>query len=224
MPRPPLTLEEKHTIATSLIHAAQPIIVTEGLANVTLRKVSKLANVNTAILYRHFSDLDELLLFASIDLLKEMTHQYVERKANTSPSNSLEAYMQEWQFFCQHSFQHPECINHVFFGRHSHRLDTLLQDYYELFTSELTHLGVTLADLQYCGNLYHTNYQYITKLMGDSVDKKSLALLNDVMIAYFHQLLLQKLATGDRLDNTVLTEKMLHTCRTLLRWSKTDTI
>ena len=108
MPRPPLTLEEKHTIATSLIHAAQHIIVTEGLANFTLRKVSKLANVNTAILYRHFSDLDELLLFASIDLLKEMTHQYVERKTNTSPSNSLETYMQEWQFFCQHSFQHPE--------------------------------------------------------------------------------------------------------------------
>ena len=55
MPRPPLTMEEKRTIATSLIHAAQQIIFTEGLANVTLRKVSKLANVNTAILYRHFS-------------------------------------------------------------------------------------------------------------------------------------------------------------------------
>lgn len=222
MPRPPLTVEEKHTIATSLIHAAQHIIFTEGLANVTLRKVSKLANVNTAILYRHFSDLDELLLFASIDLLKEMTCQYVERKKGADPADSLEMYMQEWRLFCQNAFQHPECINHVFFGRHSHRLDILLQDYYELFADELIHAGITLDDLQYCGNLYNTNYLFIVKLMGSAVDKASLDLLNDVIISYFHELLLQKLSAGNSLDNATLTEKMLSACRTLLHWAKTD--
>ena len=219
MSRPPLTIEEKHSIATSLIHAAQQIIFTEGLANVTLRKVSKLANVNTAILYRHFSDLDELLLFASIDLLKEMTQQYVERKKSTETTEPFELYMQEWRLFCQSSFQHPECINHVFFGRHSHRLDTLLQDYYELFADELTHLGITLDDLQYCGNLYSTNYLLLTQLLGSQTDKNALNLLNDVIISYFHQLLLQKLSAGDSLDDNLLIEKMLYACRTLLHWA-----
>ncbi len=219
MPRPPLTMEEKHTIATSLIHAAQQIIFTEGLANVTLRKVSKLANVNTAILYRHFSDLDELLLFASIDLLKEITLQYVERKKSNPSTTPFEMYMQEWRYFCESAFQHPECINHVFFSRHSHRLDTLLQDYYELFANELVHAGITLDDLLYCGNLYSTNSLLLTKLLGSQADKTALELLNDVIISYFHQLLLQKLSADGDIDNNVLTEKMLYACHTLLNWA-----
>ena len=219
MPRPPLTMEEKRTIATSLIHAAQQIIFTEGLANVTLRKVSKLANVNTAILYRHFSDLDELLLFASVDLLKKMTFQYVERKKNKQSTTPFEMYMQEWRYFCECAFQHPECINHVFFSRHSHRLDTLLQDYYELFADELIHAGITLDDLLYCGNLCSTNYFLLTKLLGSQADKTALELLNDVIISYFHQLLLQKLSAGNSMDDSVLTEKMLYACRTLLNWA-----
>ncbi len=219
MPRPPLTMEEKQTIATSLIHAAQHIIFTEGLANVTLRKVSKLANVNTAILYRHFSDLDELLLFASIDLLKKMTLQYVERKKNNPSAAPFEMYMQEWRYFCECAFQHPECINHVFFSRHSHRLDALLQEYYELFADELTQAGITKDVFLYCGNLYSTNQHLLAKLLGSQADTAALELLNDVIISYFHQLLLQKLSAGDSMDDNLLIEKMLYACRTLLNWA-----
>lgn len=114
MPRPPLTIEEKHSIATSLIHAAQQIIFTEGLANVTLRKVSKLANVNTAILYRHFSDLDELLLFASIDLLKEMTQQYVERKKVRRRQNRLNCTCRNGVFFVKVHFSIPNALTMCF--------------------------------------------------------------------------------------------------------------
>lgn len=221
MPRPPLTIEERRTIAASLIHAAQQIISSEGLANVTLRKVSKLAKVNTAILYRHFSDLDELLLFACIDLLKDITIQY-EALQKCPDTDKLEHYLAEWRQFCQLAFQYPKCFNHVFFGRHSHRLDAILREYTELFADELTTASLTLEKLQWCGNLSASHKKTLANVLDANVSEATTDWLNDVIISYFRQLVLKKLEDPDCGTSEALAEKMVYTCNTLIHWANNN--
>jgi AcrR family transcriptional regulator len=216
MPRPPLDEDTKREVTIRLIRAAQSIIFSEGLEAVTIRKIAKIAKVNSAILYKYFQDLDELLLFANTDLLKDYTRDLIIQSQNNTMCQPKSAYLQSWKLFCHYSFKYPECMNHLFFCKHSDDLERIIQSYYDLFSEQLEEMNITLSAMICSGNLYQRNSEVLQLLFTGHISKKRIDLINDLTVSYYHMLLNEKISGGDAIDNNELTKRMLYACRQTL--------
>lgn len=216
MPRPPLDDEAKKAIMIRLIQTTQDIIFSEGLETVTIRKIARIAKINSATLYKYFKDLDELILYASTDLLKDYTQELIyQSRRNKSNDPKLE-YLMTWKLFCHYSFRYPECMNHLFFGKHSSNLEHIIPSYYDLFAEQIEGMSISLQAMIRCGNLYQRNLEVLAPIFEKRISLKRLSLINNLTVSYFRELLNEKVAAGDELDNEVLTQRMMYACRQIL--------
>lgn len=213
MSRPPLSEKAKREVCIHLIQTAQSIVSEEGLESVTIRKIANRSNCNSAMLYRYFKDLDELLLFACIDFLKDYSHELILASGLDDPEKD---YMLTWDLFCKYAFRYPDIINHLFFSKHSDRLDSIIKNYYDLFPDQLKGMSVKLQSMLRFGNLFHRNLAVLQPVLCDSVTDKQLNLINDLTISYFRSLLDEKLQNGDAVDDSDLTHHMLDACQLLI--------
>lgn len=216
MPRPPLDEDTKKEVTIRLIRATQSIIFSEGLDGITIRKIAETAKVNSAILYKYFQDLDELLLFANTDLLKDYAKDLIIQSKNNTMSQPKQAYLLNWKLFCHYSFKYPECMNHLFFCKHSDDLKRIIQSYYDLFSEQLEEMNVTLHALIQSGNLYQRNLEILQPLFKGRISKKRIDLINNLTVSYYRMLLNEKIAGGDAVDNNELIKRMLYACRQIM--------
>lgn len=154
-------LLHKQRVMGYFIEAAHHIIETEGLENVTIRKVADLAGYNSATLYNYFHNLDHLILFASMKYLK----QYVELlpRYTKASNDKLSEYFSIWECFCTCAFKYPKIYYLIFFSELSEKMNNLLEEYYSLFPNEL------LTSSSGIGKM----------LLEKSIDKRNLFLLED---------------------------------------------
>ena len=58
--------EQKRQNARTFINAAQEMIESEGLENISVRKIAQKAGFHNSTIYLYFEDLDQLAMFASL--------------------------------------------------------------------------------------------------------------------------------------------------------------
>lgn len=208
--------EEKRKMAARLIRVTQKIIFSDGLDTVTIRKIAKKASVNSAVLYKYFRDLDELILFASTDLLREYTGELIKQNARQTVKTPSMDYLLNWKLFCHYSFKYPECMWHLFFGKHSDNLNRIIRAYYDLFSKQLEKVSISLQAMLRCGDIYARNLEVLKPLFTGCMSEKQIQLLNDVSVAYYRKLLDDRITAGDDADIEALTNKMLYACRHVL--------
>lgn len=216
MGRPPLDRKAAGKVSACLIQATQELIVAEGLESVTIRKIAQKSDLNSATLYRHFEDLDELLLFACVDLFKCYVSDLIQSGKRNSLSTPLDIYMVSWELFCRYAFQYSEGINHLFFSKHSHRLGHVVRAYYDLFPEQLEGMSGSLQTMVRTSNLYQRNMDVLRPLIQESASADQLQLINDLTVSYFRMLLNEKIDCKDEIDNDAQTKRMLHVCKLLL--------
>ena len=106
----------------------------QGPDRITIRDVAADAGYNSATLYLYFSDLDQLILYASLRYLSTYNRKVVERL--TDCGSDRERLFVTWEVFCEVSDQHPEAFERIFFGAHSQSLTDICEQYYRLFPEE----------------------------------------------------------------------------------------
>ncbi len=126
------------------INAAHDIIETEGIENLTVRKVADLAGYNSATIYNYFSNLDHLISYAAIKYLRDY---YLSLEAYIqNANNAYERFLLIWEKFCIHSYRRPEIYRIIFFSGHS--VYDIFTEYYEIFPAEFgEHSFITLPML-----------------------------------------------------------------------------
>ena len=87
------------------IEATVEIIETEGIHQVTIRKVADRAGYNSATIYNYFNEQSHLIFFASMKMLKSYVEDVTTNMARGQ--NSYEKYMLAWECMCKHSFEKP---------------------------------------------------------------------------------------------------------------------
>ncbi|WP_165776813.1 TetR/AcrR family transcriptional regulator [Bifidobacterium simiarum] len=118
----------------AFISSAQRIMEDKGPDRVTIRDVAADAGYNSATLYLYFSDLDQLILYASLKYLSMYNRAVVERL--TDCHSDQERLFVTWEVFCEVSDRHPEAFERIFFGAHSQSLTDICEQYYRLFPEE----------------------------------------------------------------------------------------
>lgn len=126
---------KKRRVMTYFIEATQKLISNEGIENLSIKKIAEKAGYNTATIYNYFENLEELILYASIDYLKI----YLKDLKNeiNSDMKAIEIYENIYKVFVHHSFEKPEIFQTLFFGKYSYKLGNIIKKYYEIFPDEI---------------------------------------------------------------------------------------
>jgi AcrR family transcriptional regulator len=124
------------------IDAAAEMIETEGLDQVTIRKVAERAGYTSSTAYNYFKEFSHLLFFACMkytkDYIKELP-EYLSKGDNT-----IEKWLQSWVCFCNHSFKNPEIYAMIFLSNLGEDSEKLLIQYFSLYKKEWDFLSEEL--------------------------------------------------------------------------------
>lgn len=141
------------------------IISTEGIEAISIRRLGREMQCNTANIYRYFKDLDELVTYASLRYLASYLSDV--SLCYEKSENTLQTHLLVWECFSKHAFANPQLFYNLFFGRHSRNLKEIIQSYYSLFPEELAQLNVPFQDIFTNGSFNHRDYLMISRCVED---------------------------------------------------------
>ena len=222
MSRPQLSPEQKQKVFSDFIDAAWSIIQCKGVEGLTLRKVAAAAGYNSATLYQHFRDLDELTAYAALRFLRD--YGLALGDAVRGIDDPLQILYTVWEHFCHMAFRCPKALSILFFGRYSADLDQMTVRYYEAFPQDWISLEgePVVARLFQHGSLEARSMSLMRPLVeAGLLDSEQVSRQNEILLYCFKELLTQKCEYGDDLDSERLMRRQLEYVRIVLgrSWS-----
>ena len=161
------------------ISKAYEILTTDGVGAITIRRLADELKCNSANLYRYFDGLDELILYASLKYLKSYLSEV--RPLLSSPGSSLDLHFTVWECFARHTYSYPEIFNNLFWGKYSHQLDRIIQDYYTIFPEELTGMDDYMMGVFLSGDFDYRDYLMVMRSVEEGLfTEQQAAFLNTV--------------------------------------------
>lgn len=181
---------EKRKKAIAFVEATQQLIDSEGLENISIRKIAEKAGFHNSTIYLYFKDADQLILLASLRHFNEYSHKLAER--SSTPSNPQENFLAIWQVFGESVFQKPQIFRNFFFGKYSDQLTPIIILYYRLFPEERGIYTEEIEAMYYGGNINDRCLKILKPLTQvDSllVNEENLHLVNTIIVACLKALL-----------------------------------
>lgn len=183
------------------IQSAYQILMEEGIEAISIRRLAKELDCNTANLYRCFHDLDELILFASLKFLKEYLYEVKEVQYNAK--NNLDLFYKIWDCYTKYSFTYPGIFNHLFFGKYSNKIEYIMKEYYSVFPEEISEFDDEMQKVFINGDFNSRNYMMLEKCVKEgSINVSDINIINDIQIYIYRGFL------KDILDKRKQTETM----------------
>lgn len=154
---------KKRRVMMYFIEATQELILNEGIENLSIKKIADTAGYNTATIYNYFEDLEELILYSSIDYLKI----YLKDLKSEINSNmkAIEMYETIYKVFVHHSFEKPEIFHTLFFGKYSYKLEKIIKKYYEIFPDDITGQTDITKSVLVEGNIHNRDFPVIKQMI-----------------------------------------------------------
>ena len=154
---------KKRRVMMYFIEATQELILNEGIENLSIKKIADTAGYNTATIYNYFEDLEELILYSSIDYLKI----YLKDLKSEINSNmkAIEMYETIYKVFVHHSFDKPEIFHTLFFGKYSYKLEKIIKKYYEIFPDDITGQTDITKSVLVEGNIHNRDLPVIKQMI-----------------------------------------------------------
>lgn len=154
---------KKRRVMMYFIEATQELILNEGIESLSIKKIADTAGYNTATIYNYFEDLEELILYSSIDYLKI----YLKDLKSEIKSNmkAIEMYETIYKVFVHHSFEKPEIFHTLFFGKYSYKLEKIIKKYYEIFPDDITGQTDITKSVLVEGNIHNRDLPVIKQMI-----------------------------------------------------------
>ena len=129
---------KKKRILRAFINSVRKVINEEGIENVTIRKIAKVAGYNSASIYNYFDNLNQLIFFGSISFLDDYV-KAIPFYLNKS-EDELDKYLLIWECFSKNSFENPNIFYAIFTENIGDSSENLFKKYYQLFPEELDNI------------------------------------------------------------------------------------
>lgn len=225
MGRPAMSPDTIRENKVKIINAAIQMIRENGTQSVSARSIGNQIDMNSALIYRYFKDINEVILFACVNVLQEYNEDMsasfskYEDQMSGSAANELsdeEIYYISWDIFCKHAFNHPEEYNILFFSKHSNRLPAVIREYYELFPRIRKEKDDYIIEGMYrTSNLRSRNLLLLIPVLSSRYSEKEIILINDLTVSFFYGLITE-LIGDSQVSPETQTDKMLQACRFLI--------
>lgn len=190
----------------------------KGADAVTIRQVAELAGYKSSTLYHYFSDLEHLIMYASLKYLREHNQRlalYIRELRDP-----YLRFRSIWEFFCDSAFRHPDAFHQLFFGRYRDDLGEIIRTYYEIFPDELGEMDEVVLDMLRHGSILRRNMSILKPLVEcGMVPEGQAEVWNEIVVSCFRVLLEEKILYGDKLDSVQLIERHQAYIRALMERS-----
>ena len=221
MGRPSLPPEKIRENRISIIRGAMEMIRESGITSVSARALGSRIGMNSAMIYRFFRDIDEVVLYACVhdlqDYSAEMDAAFRDLDRSDGEVTDSDLYIISWQLFCRHAFSSPDEYTRLFFSRHSTDLSDIIKEYYDLFPPEAGDLDddYILRAMYMTSDLRKRNLLLLIPVLESRKTEQEIIMINDMTISYFYSLLLQlsEAEAGHGITPEIQTERMLMACR-----------
>ena len=195
---------DKQEIKKQYIECVYHLLQTEGIDNVSIRRVSKELGYNSAKLYRHFNDLEHLICLASVKYLEPYFEEI--KICSKTISNPIELNLKLWQSFSKYAFHHPTIFEMIFFGNYSSNLMELMYEYYEIYSSNFLDFDGFAVSFIFNGDIFERDYMFYRRAASMGyLSAESGRLLAQVGVYMFHGILIE--CTKNNYSKEILDEK-----------------
>jgi AcrR family transcriptional regulator len=143
-------------VKSLFLQAAKEIIINEGVAKVTVRKIAGITGYSYATIYHYFSDLNALLLEVKAVMIKDLIEYMKLHQAD--PMEEVKAIKKENRIFIDYFIDQPNIF--VFF--YSYKLDYSNSDF-EIKTDLSENYGEVYQHLVTKGIIKQEDIQIIVK-------------------------------------------------------------
>lgn len=183
MARPILTPNEINNIKIKLIDAAIKIIKQNGFDSVSIKSVSSNSKINSAIVYKYFKNLDELIIYAYVD---KFYNYYDEiAKVNFKEMDSVSTYITTWEHFSNFSYDNKEIIDTLFFEGKEFDLNRIINDYSMLYKKQNNITNEYILNMLAKNNLYERNFQVLRPILNKIYNDDEISVINKILINNF---------------------------------------
>lgn len=114
---------QKNRMKTYFMEAAKGIILEEGFQNISVRKVADRAGYSYATLYNYFKDLDHLLWYVGIDLLKDLKSNLAGRSMEQAATR--EELIHNFKYYTNFFLDNPNAYRFIYFYQSGERPEEL---------------------------------------------------------------------------------------------------
>lgn len=182
------------------IEATQKLLHEDGLEEISIRKIATEAGYNSATIYNYFQDLDHLILFGSVCYLRDYL---IFLSQTLKPEmSSIDRFRTIYRCFNEFAFRNPEIFHNMFFGRHSHMMEDVLQIYYtQLFPNELDGIPTSMRRMMFSGNMRERDSVTMYEMVKDGfVAPEKVDSTLDIIVATHQNFIYQACVEGEKLD------------------------
>lgn len=158
-----------HLTKQEYVNVTSKIIAEEGLENLSIRRIAQRVGCDPAVLYRHFTNLDFLILVCCIRFLEDYIKDLAAIERIEQPY--IDHAIDSWHVFSNHAFQNPKLFYHVFYDCDTLMFEDAITEYFQLFpfnpadrTDDF--YGFVFSSL-FTGSPYERNQYYFGRAAGE---------------------------------------------------------
>ena len=134
------------------IQITSHILETEGLEGIKIRRIAEAAGCTSAVLYKHFQNLDHLIMLASVKFLEPYILKFRET-ITRSDITSIQMDLILWKVFIKESFANKPYYEMMFFSDQQEQLEDYVYEYYHLFPDSVKDVDGFGASIIFSNNL-----------------------------------------------------------------------
>ena len=183
MARPNLTKVEIDALKMKLINAAIYVNKNDGFDNISIKTIASYSKINSAIIYKYFKNLDELIIYSYVD--KFYTYYDELKKINFKNSDEIEIYLLTWEQFCKFTYNNKEIVDTLFFEGKEFDLDYIILDYSKLYSRSYDISNESILNMLSKSNLYERNLHVLRPILSKLYNEKEIENINNLLINNF---------------------------------------
>ncbi|MDO4393630.1 MAG: TetR/AcrR family transcriptional regulator [Bacillota bacterium] len=128
------------------IKATSDILQKEGREGVNIRRIASEAGCTSAVLYKHFDNLEHLIMLASIQFLEPYMRKMNDMSADKS-LNPIQLNLNLWRSFLHEAFSKREYYELMFISGERFKLKSCVEEYYDIFSEEVDNIDPISAHI-----------------------------------------------------------------------------
>lgn len=173
-----------------LILTTYELLKTTSPENIKIRTIAAEANCTSTVIYKHFEDLDHLILFASVRFLEN----YIVDLQDVVNQNSdaLDMLVEMWRVFAKYAFENVEVFDLLFWGKYKERLGDTIFEYYQLFPDEWKNMDGLFTSVFFNNDIQERNGMIVHRAAATGYFAYNESrMISDMQCDMFHGMLLR---------------------------------
>ncbi len=180
----------KEQRSIKFIEATKELISTEGIEDISIRKIAEFAGYHNSTIYSHFKDFDYLISLACVPFFNEYAKSLVDLSSQNI--SAYDRFFEVWRYFCVNTFENPLLFKHFFFGAHKNELSEIFISYYSYFPEEKKEFSKEIEAMYFGNTFYDRCMRLLAPLVYEErcrIKSTELDVVNKLIVSSFKGLL-----------------------------------